>query len=211
MDLILVVFNFCLINKSSSYSVVYNLLESTPLPSSSQTQIIGFESLNMDSIKRIFGSRTALIGLTATVAAAGTTFYLLIHIHRGGEQHTSPIADAAIDETNDNINSNANDEKNFDDESDDEELEPFLPVMAGLDQDALKCLAIETRLSQLLKSSKNNDSDLTCDTGQSQPVAATIWRTSLHSPMGLGWLHTFLAMARIPESWSGRSWTMSIT
>jgi hypothetical protein len=70
MDLIQVVFHFCLINKSSTYSLFHNLLESMPLPSSSQTQIIDFESLNMDSIKRIFGSRTVLIGLTATVAAA---------------------------------------------------------------------------------------------------------------------------------------------
>ena len=121
----------------------------------------------MDSIKRIFGSRTALIGLTVTVAAADTPFHLY-QIHRGGDQHTSPIADAAIHETNKNISSNARDEKNFDDESDDDELESFLPVITAPDQDPLQASCNRDTLftaPQILE--KNNDSDLTCDIGQS--------------------------------------------
>jgi aminoglycoside phosphotransferase (APT) family kinase protein len=127
----------------------------------------------MSLIQRILAPRRAMVGVIAVAALAGTAYYInrLYNNHRLKTMPLSKLRESESDEKRVDDEDASDDDSGIDD-NDDDDLEPFLPVIEALDQDALKHHAIQARLSQIIKPSVESDVDLTC-TISGEPVAGS--------------------------------------
>ena len=123
----------------------------------------------MSPLQRIFAPRRAMVGVIAMAGLAGTAYYLyqLYKTRRPKKVSSFPQKTSAVHE-----NRIDNEDTPGDGTDDEDDLEPFLPVIDALHQDALKRFAVQARLSQFTTSPADSDIDLICTISE-EPVAGS--------------------------------------